>query len=998
MPLEDAEIEKLLNQYGGGTNAPSSLEGAQGQVPAYSQDSTEGLAARATGPLLGGNVDYGKFVSEMALQPGQAALRDLAARQEAEYRKKNEEPGFPLDIETGASPWERFSLAFKREKENQVRFLQNKYGEDKVRLDSEGDLIVRVPDQKTGKEKDLKVDERGLSAKDFIDILGAIPEVGGSIYAILKGRKADVNIPLLGNPSQWTGIKALQRDVLSGALGGETAGAIKDVVAGLSVGRAPDLADIAKERGKMAAYDVGLGEVTLGAGRLARFMGSPFHGFRGPVQFDALGAQQYWRNNASIDVPLTVGESTAFPIASHSEAFMQAGVGSKIPFEKFKKMQDEQLRKIQMVMMGNKNPPSDEELFQKMSHELQAIVRPAEAGVQQSMESLQSSATQGIEDIVSGLTAPAKEVYKSEVGKELRDAVIANRDKAKSVADVLYERVRNMPGGTGPTFDITGLARAARAILKKIPPEGAAKKMEDFAPADVIGRLEDLAGRTGKLSLSDLQQMRRDTLEAIPKTEGVPGRGAHYLGKIADAITDSIESNSASMPGGALKNALDAANKFYREQVVPFNRVGITDLFRSAEESGFISNAEIVSRLFQGGKAIHNYQMMRESLGSASPEFTRLKRLVADNIIDRSRSGDFINPGSFIENMNAFRGENREIADDIFGTKFADMIREAKALQFGELSSTQKSKLAMGGTVDKISGTEFRNLLNDPSPTVQKLRALIKSEAQRDRVYQNDILKSVADGTLPGKAINPSEFINRFVENAKLKDVQEVMKVFESQPQIIDDLRSKMVQKLFRDAERIPKGEDLAKLLSGDPTRIVSAISVFKQIEDETYRNKLKTVLGDDVFEDLTQYIKLVNASTDKFAQYAKAGGLSAGMQIAELTERGPLKFLTTSVKNWIVGTLMTQKNIRGWLSRVPVGKDPGAISLILTSPIFLQKVADEFPGSGGEKMVGMIKESIDKYVRDKMSAQQNQPKPMQPSQLMNDQEIQKLLKQYAPQ
>jgi len=926
------------------TNAPSSLApvGAGEPIPDISLTPQTNAALAATMPASGTDAEL---------------LRSM----DAEYKAKNEIPGVPLDVESGASPWERFNLSFKREKANQISYLQKRYGEDSVREDTSGGLIVRVMDSDTGKPKDLLVDENRMSLKDLIDLSGSVPEVAGGIVATLKGRK----LPGLANLNKFL---SLQRDVAATAIGSETAGAVKDVAENVIEQGKPKFGEVLKERAGMALADVAVGEATMGLGRIFKFAQSPFAGSRGEVQFDAIAAQKYFKDKYGVEVPLSIGESTGSPLVSRTEAFMEKLPGGGTPFKELKGQQEEQLRKLQMIMMG-KAPPTDEEVGKALISKIEDTIKPAQKAVQVGRQAVQESGTAEIEGIVTGLTLPERQLLKSATGQEVRDAVIAKRDVAKAEADRLYDAVRAMPGGTGKTFDTFDLSKEATDILKAIPRKGNVT-LEAFAPPDVVNRLKTLIDLKGnKLSLSELQQMRRDTIEAIGNTEGVPGRGAHYLGQISDALTKAIEDGTKAMPGGGLKTALDAANSHYKNEVVPFNRVGITELFRRPDEAGAISNSEIISRLFGGGKAVENYQLMKETLTPASPQFTKVKRAIADNLLERSRmaGGDLIDPESFINNLTSFKRDYKEIADDIFGPQFTKMIRSAKTMSLIDLSSAEKEALGMGGTISgsKISGDEFKALLADPNPTAGKLRALIKAEGVKDTLYKNDLMRAVAKGELPDKTINPSDFVNRFLDSASPDDVKQVMGLVGTGP-LLDDVRAKLVEQLFRKAGRSATSGDIGKLMSGDPTRIMSATSLFKQIEDPEVLKKIEAVLGPDVTKDVRQYIKILNAGENKEASFKAAGGLAAGMQIAALTRSGPLKYMYAAGKDWLVASLMTRQPLRAWLSSVPNASDPGFVSLLLSSPPFLEAVTKEFPkGNAAEAFISSIKSSVDRWIHD---------------------------------
>ncbi len=980
--MDKNEALKLLSAETNPTSAiPATAENGTGSAP--TNTATDTPANPTSQPPIAPSLSSPSPISSNSITPrSDQALNDLVSstrvgplrqmenQRKEKYLSENKEQGVPLDIETGASPWEKFVLGFHRERDNQLKYLQNKYGEDNVRLDNQGGLIVRVLDSETGKPKDLKVDEWNMSAKDLLSVAGSVPEIAAGVIATLKARQ----IPKIG---LLKGILGLQRDIAATAIGAETAGGIKDVASSVEtkgVEGIKDIPDIAKERTVMGIADVGIGEATMGAGRIANFMKAPLAGSRGAVQFDAIAAQKYFKEKYGIEVPLTIGESTGSPLFSRTETFIEKLPGGGTPFHELKAEKEEALRKLQMIIMG-KVPPTDEALGKQTIDALMQKIAPAEADVAQASKTLSKVGTKQIENIVSGVTIPERQLFQSETGKEIRNAIIAKRDAAKAEADQLYAAVRSAPGGEGKVFDAEPLKTRFREILDKLPspeettqtqspilgPTGAPilqtstgqKVLKEFVPPNVLARLKSVAEmKDAQFSLSDLQQMRREVYDDIAKGEGVPGLGTHYLNDIGKAITAAIDEGIDALPQGDLRTALDAANKHYKEKVVPFNRIGLTELFRNPDEPGRIADSEVISRVFSGGKAIERYNLMKETLGETSPEFSKLKRAMADRMLESSRlEGDsIIDPSKLVRNLTLLRTETPEIAQDMFGGKINEMFRQAKFLDYAQNP--------------KVDAGELQALLRNKSPTVKAFKTLVDAEKKRDELYTNEILRDVSTGKLGEKPINPVEFTNRFLDEAKPSDIKQVMYMLRGNKPLVDDIRAKTVEKIFRDAARNATPDDLGKLMSGDPTRIVSATTVFKQIESPAKREKIKSVLGADIFKDVQQYINVEKAGQAKEQSYSAAGGLAAGMQIARLT-RYPLEYLSTAAKDFISAVMLTGP-LRPWLSRVPISTEPQFVSLLLSSPPFLEAVAKEFPGAQGQMFMNSVKQSVDKWMKIK--------------------------------
>lgn len=953
---------------------------------------------------------------QASLDPNPVAVsgREGAAflqRQSDAFKAQNAEPGVPFDTETGASSWDRMMLSFRRSRENEVAHLQSKYGKDNVRLSSDGGLIVRVADSATGKPKDLLVDEQNMSAKDFIDMIGTVPEIAAGIYAMRKGQAA----PWMKN---MAGFKGVVRDAATSALGAESTGFVKDVGANLIDRGELDLGKTAAERGKMAAVDLGVGMASFPIARFMKLMENPLAPSRGRVQFDAIEAQKYFKEKYGIDVPLSIGESTGSPFASRTEVFLEKMPGASTPFSELKGKQEEALRKLQQLMMG-KIPESDEAVGNKLITALQEKMAPLEKGVESARAGVASSAGSQIEKTLAGLTMPERQLYKTQVGKELRAGVVAKRDAVKAEADRLYEAARSLPGGTGKEFAGEGLQADFKRILDNLPaPESTTQVptglldssgnpilrsetgkelLKEFVPPNILSRLRSVADLKGaKFSLSDLQQMRREVYDDIAKGEGVPGIGTHYLADIGKSLTKAIDDGVAALPTGELKTALQAANTHYKDKVIPFNRLGITELFRNADEAGHLADDQIVSRIFGGGRSAENFKLMKETLGDASPEFVKLKRAIADNIFESSRlpGDEMIDAQSLINNLAKFRTEHREIADEVFGKDINKLFKEAKMLDFTQGKGHPFGPESSRDVATKVSESDLKALLAEKTPTAAKLQELLNAESARSAAYKTKILGDVQAGKLTGD-LNPEEFVNRFVDSSTSSDVSKVMALIKDKPELTADIRAKIIEKLFRDAARKATPQDISKLMGGDPTRIVSGTTVFKEIEKPSVRAKMETILGKETWEDLQHYIKLEATTEAKETSFKSAGGIAAGMQVANLVRNGPLQYLTGATKDFVVANLLTRQPLRGWLTSVP-SKEPGMIYMLLSNPSFLQAVTKEFgEGTGAETFVNALKQSVDRWTTEQAGRASNQQ--AEDKQAAEKGRLQKFLQSGAP-
>jgi hypothetical protein len=904
-------------------------------------------------------------------------IESVLQRKEKEYRAAEEQPGIPLDLQTGASPWERFWVGSMRAKEDALAHMQQKYGPKNVRLDRQGDFIFRVPDLETGKPKDIKFHPNDMTVGDFTALASAVPEIVGTLAAIRGGR----GIPKVG---QLKGLAGVSRDVGAAAVGGEATGALKDVAMHeLERGQA-DIPETLQERGKMALTDVGLGYAGFGAGKFFKFMGAPFAGGRGPIQFDAAAAKKYFAEHPryGVDVPLTASELTGSPLLGRSEVYTEIQPGGFGPMKALKEKQEQALLQIQKQMMGVAPPPSLEEIGTRMEQALEPQIAPAEAATRQAGKELQEAGTARVGNIVTALTTPERQLYREATGKEVRDKVLALQKAEMEKASALYTQADAL-GAKDKLVDGTDLQARFRQILKQLPsaevtkeaPTGildvfgrpttqsvtAKQTLENWPPSKLLARLREVtAMKDPKFSISDLKQMRADIYDDLARGQGVPDLGAHYLSQMGNAITASMKEAVDKMPNDALKKALMAADKHWKERVVPFDRPGITELFRREGEGGFIPNDEVISRIFTTSKSpsvsIQNWNLMKETLGAASPEFTKIKRALADHILENSRSAgeEFIDPKHLSQSLANLRTNYRSIADEVFGPRINELFREAKFLEYG--------------ANPKISSEDLSALLRDPSPTAAKLQSLITKQAKLDDLYRNEILRSVAKGRLPENAINPREFAARFIDNTKTNpnDIKQVLGMLQQRPALLEDIQAKALETLFRDSAMKISAGNISRVLSGNTSGVASNIGFAKALSQEGAAKKLQLLLGSEKWADLQEYSKLLAGTEYKYAAsgYQMAGAFAATHTVKSLEQLKLLQFAKPTVANWFVAKMLTSTPFRQWAGHVPANPDPGFVSLFLTSPIFLREVQKDFPGSAASPFIAAVKEAMDEWVR----------------------------------
>lgn len=898
------------------------------------------------------------------------ALATAGTRQRTEFMRQNTEGAIPLDVETGLSGWSRLMYEIRDSKESEITALQEKYGAHAVRLSTDGIPIVRVMDTETGKPKDILVDEARITARDLAAVAGAIPEIAGAVGGFLLGRK----LPGIGKSGGFTGFT---RDVAAETAGAAVAGVAEDVaIETIDPSGKVNPQRIMEERAKQAAVDATLGTVGVGAMKFFKVLKNPF-GRPKQLQFDALQARDYLKGKYGIDVPLTTGEASGNAYLATQEAFLvRQPTGKQV--KAIKETQNERILELQQKMVGATD--TDEAIGKEAIQTIQSELEPLKEAERTAKKQASQAAEGAIRLQTAAATSPAEAPPLDELGKIVRGKVTGLRDAAKTEADRLYGVVKSLPGGTGKVLGADDIADEAADMLRRLPtvekttqvptgvvgPSGAPilrnqrgeELLKEFVPPNILARLRNLSELKGKdaaFSLGDLQQMRREVYDDIARSEGVPGLGTHYLSEIGDMLTTAIERETLKVGGGPLKNALKAANKHYKEKVIPFNRSGVTELFRRSDEAGFVFDFDVVNRVMTNPG---RFQVLKETLGETSPEFSQVKRAVADDILRRSSlDGKTLNAKALFDNLKHFQDKYSPISKDVFGPRMGTLLKLSEELGVAQTS--------------KIGYDELQTILaaGNRFGMMDKLRTVLDAQRAKDAAFKNKILKAVGSDDLSESTLQPAEFVTRFLDSANDAEVKQVLGAISSNPALLDKIRAKTVESLFAKASRPVRPEHVARVLGGAPAERAGSVELTRLLSDP----KIKTILG-PLSKDVEELAKLVAAPDWVESEFGKAGMFSIGNAAGTLIRKGPLKYTGAVYKDWIVSKIITSPILRYWASRIPA-KDPGAWQVVLTSAPFMQMVVEEFgEGTGADRAVESIKGSVDKWFGERQPAQAPDP------------------------
>lgn len=855
--------------------------------------------------------------------------------------ERNVAPGVELDVDTGLEAWDRYQLAARQAEADQLRYLRNKYGPDKVRKSDTGEWIVRVADPETGKEKDVLASPHKITVGDFAALSADVPEIALSVAAVIGAR----GLPLIGKAR---GLIGFGRDILAGAAGTQTAGAVKDVLA--RAGDAPiDVSEIARRRAIAGAVDVAIGTPLMSGQRFIEFLRAPGGSPRTQIQFKGREAQQHFRNEYGEDVPLTVGQLTGNPDIIRKEKFTGKVLGGTKTYQEFEQQQLGAMQKLQRILMGSE-PPDDEVLGRQISDALKRKTGPLTEAEAASARQLEQQAFGEMERIVTGRTTHQNQLGATQIGDAIREGLVTRRDAAKTEADRLYGIFQGIVGDQ-PFIPGAKLAKAAEKIKKDAAsafkqkpspvlgptgqPTGTVTVQEPsqaFVPeTSVMKRLNELIeNKNANYRFEDLKKMRTELADDLAKSEAVPGMGAHYLSRIQKALTEAMDDALNLVPDPNARAALEAANKHYKEKVIPFEQKGIGELFRNPLEANSVGSAELASRVRRGAAATDKFHALRNMLGSDSPEFRLLKRSISDDLFAEAMDdvSGRIDANKLIKVLGDFNrsNETREISKEVFGDKFPALLEQARfALKAQE--------------GDKFPADKLRDLLASPSPTVGALNNLLTAERAVDKAFNSKLIRAIAKGDVTGLEFAPEEVVARFMAKPERNagELTKLMGMLSDRPALVEDIRTRYLESLFL------RGNETGKTVS----------QVLAQARQD---KKAMAVLGPKLFQDIEQYGALESAIAFPKGVAEQAGSMAAPKRLDELV-RHPINTVKTAAREWVTAKLLTSELTRRWIMKLP--PSPSTTLLVLSSVPFVESVARNFGPSEGQNLMRSLQAGV---------------------------------------
>lgn len=880
-----------------------------------SQPSTAGPAAARTSPrfslpspndvsevesILGGPASDKNRLSMPNL--GANANSGFLSRRDAQRQKymTENQRDVPLDTDTGAGAMERFRIGLQRRPMDKLEVLRKKYGQDGVRLDDQNRFIVRTKDDQ-GNAKDLLFEDNLLTAKDLLDFSSEYPAIAASVIATVGAPEAKV-----------------AQMALRGAAGYLAGGAGEDVVSRGIEGRPVDALEIASHRGKEAALNAAAGYALAKPVQLLnKGLNSAADGINAAAKLRQSQAfkeveegRQAVKNRFGVEYDPTISDLTGSEAAARGETYV-----SHIPFfrkkirEKWAR-QAENERAVQEIMMGNQTPDvsgAGKDVIGVLRGEMEGAQNIAGAAT----KAVQGVARRELQDPLSKI--PGGPISSSEFGASMIQRADKQLAAFKDESNRLYSAVRTEPDGFTPSdaleplFSTGGIKQRINQIREKelinapveskkssalidefgkpiTSTESSVEPIKQLIPDRVNKILAGVEQVPEKASYFDLVKLRNRIYDEVDSPEPISSQGSRLLKNLGSAVTEEMN-NAAKVLKPETVAKIDAANKFYRENVESFYEKGISDMLKPRTESGAIDPEAVATRLLAGGRgSVTTYNTVKDFFKNDASAVTDMKRVLRDRVIDSGTdsSTGLVKLESFTDAVSKMEPE---IVSELFGKPKDELLKTVRTANL-VLRTNSGGKLGgiyQAGSQQSFESDALKKLIdsgNLTSPAIKKL--LIANESLRAQ-YSNAIRRAVQSNDMGVVEASPETFVNQYLFNDKIpiSDLRNVMSsVYRNGDQpMIDNIRRSYLAKIFAETSKNTKGDvtQVVNRINESPARNldVEKLSLFLQEPDT--RARLKLVLGNDGFDGLVDFAKSISGRSARDKAMSLYGSLAGG-------------------------------------------------------------------------------------------------------------------------
>lgn len=699
---------------------------------------------------------------------------------------------------------------------------------------------------------------------------------------------------------------------------------------------------------------------------------------------------EFWKNKG-IDYKGTVGEMTDIPFFAKAEGYTEQHPAAAASILEQRAGNEESIREMQRYMLNKGTLRSDLEIANNGLMALKPVYEAADQTIDRGVEAAkgrvgaivkgelaaeEASTQKKILNMFNVLTLPERGYGLLEDGTYLNQSASKTRDVFWGNVSKAYQDLyshpkfseRILPTPADFISKLKDLKSKLPSIQETVENVGydtygnpiavtstETQPLKEFVPPGVLGKLNDFLKMEGKtIRLDDLKSIRTEINNSIKRSQPFGHTKEHFLEEMGTIVDDALQKGIDTIGDPGLRAAWDNAVGTYKAGISKFRDKLLARLWAHPEEVA-VDNAALFKSI-EASPA--RYEAMVNFFGKGSEahrafQETAIKKMLSESLADGS--GATVEIGDLIRRAKALSDKNGSLFKDMFPgnsyERLADFVK-----------SRQELEQAAGGITKALEGEvslkDLAKVATGKFPVGREIADMQRLELQRKKLYQNAFVKKFISREIGVESFNPEDFTRALAES-NLKDVDQVMSILESRgtPDTVADLRSKVLQTIFRKAQRPQTVEDAAREAVGDPTYMMSKEGLDKVLGTDEQREVYRRILGPR-WEELGNLRKVLLLPAQK-AERAKGVGILAGGQATGGAIRALMNPLAKGAgelsgfaKYKLAGILMSRdwaaelaKSMNKPLPPPIIGKplSQPALSALITSSTFLNQMAREF-------------------------------------------------------
>ena len=830
-----------------------------------------------------------ELLKQFRTESGGGSRRRLGSFDNLVVDAKSEDPDF--DYKTGARGGLRAKLSFMETAEEKENFLRQRLGDEGFTKDSKGNLALTPAGQaKEGMEpigKNLIIEDKGFTLRDFSDVAGLVPETVGSIVG-----------GILGAPGLVTGAAG----AAAGAAAGQTIEEAIEGLMGLQKQTGQEvLTDVAKEAALAGAVDfatVGTYKLIRGAVNVAGKGANAAARATGQVQneLNQEGAERALRLLDKDALPSYEAAGMLEALSRLSQISESIGGGKKrglknIGFalnekakllEKYGAASSEELASI----LGKAAP----ETAKKLQKDIKKAQKAGMVAINDSLNILTQS-TRGGGEIEDFILKSLTDNYESFI--KTTDAEWAGIDETLSNIRGTIElngQTVEATGGQLPIFDIQAFKTKFDDVIRDdyagatgLPPEEFVQIGNDIAQLTKAGAEEGFTSFNG---MKNLRKKIQDTL-MDPKLSTGETTARRYLSDVRDRIDEmmygkiemkytGLDKNSVDFMKGAMKQ-LESARASYNAEIGLYQGLERLNILRNVGEAG--KNVKLVAgRYFDdivntpgrvNAVLKASEKELKDEAGTiirtAAEQKEEVRKTLAQRFVDNALTAgknDFGDPDKFSGVLfnNYINGKAlKKSGKIIFGDDWEKVQRISKSLAYDGIKTMDNEVL------------EKALAQNPPDKIVNSLKSIRDAQIGLEEAMSSKIVREISEGKL-----DPQDAATQLISpKTTIAEMNRIMDFFKKDPAAQETIRKTVINDILN---------------SVDKDIFVDAKSGFSlQNALDAYKPKmLEKVLGKQTVDDLKEF-------SLELAMLSDTGKRGAGALAAEAIRTGAF---TSPIKN----------------------------------------------------------------------------------------------------